>query len=139
MKRLLLITAVMALVLGTANVLHAKEITVRGKLQKTVEAGGWLIVNDSSKYLILNAKNFQNNDWFKESTGVEAVGETKDVMTIFMEGTPFEVKSMQPIEQAVATPGRDDSRRVTRVPGDRRSRGRGVGRHRGTLPTTGIC
>src|SRR5215216_1678817 len=68
MKRLLLITAVMAFVLGTATILQAKEITVRGKLQKTVEAGGWLIVNDSSKYLILNAKNFQNNAWFKEST-----------------------------------------------------------------------
>ena len=115
MRRLLLITGVMALVLGAATVLQAKEITVRGKLQKTVEAGGWLIVNDTGKYLILNAKNFQNNAWFKESTGVESVGETKDVMTIYMEGTPFEAKSMQPVEQGVATPGRDDNRRVTRV------------------------
>jgi uncharacterized protein YggE len=31
-----------------------------------------------------------------------------------MEGTPFEAKTMQPVEQNVATPGRDD-RRVTRV------------------------
>ena len=115
MRRLLLITGVMALVLGTATILQAKEITVRGKLQKTVEAGGWLIVNDADKYLILNAKSFQNNAWFKESTGVEAVGETKDVMTIYMEGTPFEAKSIQPVEQGVATPGRDDNRRVTRV------------------------
>jgi uncharacterized protein YggE len=115
MKRLLLLTGVMALVLGTATVLHAKEITVRGKLQKTVEAGGWLIVNNDGKYLILNAKNFQHNAWFKESTGVEAVGETKDVMTTFMEGTPFEAKTIQPVEQGVATPGRDDNRRVTRV------------------------
>jgi uncharacterized protein YggE len=95
--------------------LNAKEITVRGKLQKTVEAGGWLIVNSDAKYLILNAKNYQSNAWFKESTNVEAVGETKDVMTTFMEGTPFEAKSMQPLEQNVATPGRDDNRRVTRV------------------------
>ena len=41
-------------------------------------------------------------------------------MTTFMEGTPFEVKSMKPVDQAahaqtVATPGRDDNRRVTRV------------------------
>ncbi|HET6853468.1 MAG TPA: SIMPL domain-containing protein [Pyrinomonadaceae bacterium] len=115
MKRLLLITAVMAFVLGTATVLQAKEITIRGKLQKTVEAGGWLIVNDGGKYLILNAKNFENNAWFKESTGVEAVGETKDVMTTYMEGTPFEAKSMKPIEQNVATAGPDGSRRVTRV------------------------
>lgn len=115
MKRLLLITGIIALVLGTANVLQAKEITVRGKLQKTVEAGGWLIVSGETKYLILNARNFQSNDWFKESTSVEAVGETKDVMTTFMEGTPFEARSMKPIDQQTATPGRDENRRGTRV------------------------
>ena len=115
MKRTLLITGVVALVLASATILHAKEITVRGKLQKTVEAGGWLVVAADTKYLILNAKKFQSNWWFKESTNVETVGETKDVMTTFMEGTPFEAKSMQPIEQNVATPGRDDNRRVTRV------------------------
>lgn len=114
MKRLLLITGVFAVVLGAATVLHAKEITVRGKLQKTVEAGGWLIVGDA-KYLILNAQKFQNHSWFKESTSVEAVGETKDVMTTFMEGTPFEAKSITPLEQGVVAPGRDDNRRVTRV------------------------
>src|SRR5215203_4669245 len=115
MKRTRLITGVVALVLGAATILHAKEITIRGKLQKTVEAGGWLIVASDAKYLILNVKNFQSNSWFKESTSVEAVGETKDVMTTFMEGTPFEAKTMQPVDQSVATPGRDDIRRVTRV------------------------
>src|SRR5215208_2034933 len=112
MKRTRLITGVVALVLGAATILHAKEITIRGKLQKTVEAGGWLIVAGDAKYLILNAKNFQSNGWFKESTNVEAVGETKDVMTTFMEGTPFEAKSVKPIDQAAATSGRDDNRRV---------------------------
>src|ERR1051325_3066904 len=115
MKRLISITGVLALVLGVATILHAKEITVQGKLQKTVEAGGWLIVNSEAKYLLLNAKNFQNNDWFKESTNVEAVGETKDVMTTYMEGKPFEAKSLKPVEQQAVTPGRDDSRKVTRV------------------------
>ena len=110
MKRLLLL---MALVLGAATILQAKEITVRGKLQKTVESGGWLIVASDTKYLILNPKNFQSNAWFKESTNVEAVGEVKEVMTTFMEGTPFEVRTMQPEDQAVATPG--ENRRVTRV------------------------
>ena len=118
MKRLLLIPAVLA-VLGAATVLHAKEITVRGKLQKTVEAGGWLIVaGGDTKYLILNSRDYTKHPWFKESTNVEAVGETKDVMTIYMEGTPFEAKSITPREenaQGVATPGRDDSRRITRV------------------------
>jgi uncharacterized protein YggE len=114
MKRLTLITATLTLVLSAATVLHAKEITVRGKLQKSVESGGWLIAGET-KYLILNPKDFQSNSWFKEGTNVEAVGETKEVMTIYMEGTPFEAKSMRPIDQAVATPGRDDNRRVTRV------------------------
>jgi hypothetical protein len=36
-------------------------------------------------------------------------------MTTFMEGTPFEVKSMQPADQAGVTPGRDENRAVTRV------------------------
>ena len=115
MKRLFVIPAMMALVLGAATVLNAKEINVRGKLQKTVEAGGWLIVARDTKYLLLNAKDFQNNSWFKESTGVDAVGETKEVMTTFMEGTPFEAKSLKPIEQQAATTGSADTRRVTRV------------------------
>lgn len=115
MKRILTITGAVALVLAVATILHAKEITVRGKLQKTVESGGWLIVASDAKYLILNAKNFQSNAWFKESTNVEAVGETKDVMTTFMEGTPFEAKSMRPMDQASAMQGRDENRRLTRV------------------------
>jgi len=115
MKRTLTLTGVVAIILAAATLLHAKEITIRGKLQKTAEAGGWLVVGGDAKYLILNAKNFQSNAWFKESTNVEAVGETKDVMTTFMEGTPFEAKSMQPVEQNVATPGRDENRRITRV------------------------
>ena len=115
MKRTLTLTGVVALILAAATILNAKEITIRGKLQKTAEAGGWLVVASDSKYLILNAKNFQSNAWFKESTNVEAVGETKDVMTTFMEGTPFEAKSMQPVEQNVATAGRDENRRITRV------------------------
>jgi len=112
-KRTIKSTGVVALILATVTVLHAKEITIRGKLQKTVEAGGWLVVDNDTKYLILNAKNYQSNAWFKESTNVEAVGETKDVMTTAMEGTPFEAKSMKPIDQAAAASS--DDRRVTRV------------------------
>src|ERR1700752_2692192 len=115
MKRLFLIPALIALVLGTAAASYAKEITVRGKLQKTAEEGGWLIVARNTKYLLLNAKEYQSTSWFKESTNVEAVGETKDVMTTFMEGTPFEAKSLKPLEQQAVTAGGDDNRRVTRV------------------------
>ncbi|HKZ80346.1 MAG TPA: SIMPL domain-containing protein [Pyrinomonadaceae bacterium] len=95
----------------------AKEITIRGRLQKTVEAGGWLIVADKQKYLLLNAQRFQTEKWFRESTEVEAVGETKpDVMTIYMEGTPFEVKTMRPLtsegeaSQEKVTDGRPGTR-----------------------------
>ena len=115
MKRLLFLTGVIAVVLATATIINAAETTVRGKLQKTVEAGGWLIVERDAKYLILNSKDFTKHQWFKEGTNVEAVGEFKDVMTTFMEGKPFEVKSMKPIDdQAVVTSG-GDNRRVTRV------------------------
>ena len=113
MKRTLTTAGVVAFILAAATILNAKEITIRGKLQKTVEAGGWLVVSNEAKYLILNAKNYQSNAWFKESTNVEAVGETKDVMTTAMEGTPFEAKSMKPIDQAPAASS--DDRRVTRV------------------------
>src|SRR5687768_15333579 len=67
------------------------------------------MVTDDIKYLILNTKTFDSNDGFKVGADVEAVGEVKEVMTMFMEGTPFEVKSMRPIDkadQAVITPGR---------------------------------
>jgi len=115
MKRLFLIPAMMALVLAAATASHAKEITVRGKLQKTAESGGWLIVNRDTKYLLLNAKDFQSHEWFKESTHVEAIGETKEVMTTFMEGTPFEAKTLKPFEQQAVTTGGNENRRVTRV------------------------
>jgi uncharacterized protein YggE len=121
MKRLTLLTGLLAVILGAATVPHAKEITVRGKLQKTVEAGGWLIVGDT-KYLILNSKQYEKNAWFKESTSVEAIGETKDVMTTFMEGTPFEAKSITPLRegdaQGVATPGREGRGTRVMVSGD---------------------
>ncbi len=113
MKRVFLIPAMLALVFSAATFTYAKEITVRGKLQKTAEEGGWLIVNRDTKYLLLNAKDFQSNSWFKESSNVEAVGETKEVMTTFMEGTPFEARSLKAVEQQAATGG--DNRRVTRV------------------------
>src|SRR6266496_1225950 len=118
MRRLILIGATVALVMAAAGALVAKEIAVQGRLQKTVEPGGWLISADKEKYLILNARNFQKQAWFKESAAVEAVGEAKpDVVTTYMEGTPFEVTSMHPVgqKQAAADTVVADARRVTRV------------------------
>ncbi|MCM3902208.1 MAG: SIMPL domain-containing protein [Pyrinomonadaceae bacterium] len=96
------------------------EVTIRGRLQKTVEPGGWLIVVDGQKYLLLNAQRYLKESWFKEAAEVEASGETKsDVMTTYMEGTPFEVRSMRPLAQGPAGGNQavsgGDTRRLTRV------------------------
>jgi hypothetical protein len=99
-RKLIVVVIALALFMIVASASLAKEITVRGKLQRTVEAGGWVIVVDKQKYLILNSQKFQKEKWFKEGTEVEATGETKNVMTIYMEGTPFEVRSMRPFERS---------------------------------------
>ncbi|MDQ3474237.1 MAG: SIMPL domain-containing protein [Acidobacteriota bacterium] len=122
MKRLLTICGVLTLLsFFAAPILAATtatdiDKTVRGRLQRTVEAGGWLVVDKSQKFLLLNAQRFQNEAWFKEGVEVEATGETKDVMTVYMEGTPFEAQSLVPLaaqggNQIVPGP----ERRVTRV------------------------
>jgi uncharacterized protein YggE len=119
-RRSISVFSAVAVVLVLAVSTFAKEITVRGRLQKTVEAGGWLIVTGSEKYLILNARQFQNEKWFREGTEVEAVGEKKDVMTTYMEGTPFEARILRPLEQGgsevTAGPGKSFTRIV--VTGD---------------------
>lgn len=112
MKRLFLLTTVLSAILMLGISVQASALTVTGKLQKTVEPGGWVIAG-KDKYLLLNFKKFQNESWFKESTSVEAVGETKEVMTTFMEGTPFEATSMRPVEQAVTRSS--DDKRFTRI------------------------
>jgi len=94
----------------------AKEITVRGRLQRTVEAGGWLIVSGNQKYLVLNPQGFQSEKWFAETSEVEATGDTKtDVMTTYQEGTPFEVRTMRPFVQSGSEVSRSDSGKLTRV------------------------
>jgi uncharacterized protein YggE len=112
MIRKFLITAgsfVLLAVLATQS--FAKELTVSGTLQRTVESGGWLITAANQKYLILNARRFQNESWFTENTSVEAIGETKtDVVTIYMEGIPFEVRTIRPLSQS-----QTDTRGPTKV------------------------
>ena len=86
----------LALVFAAQGAASAKELTVQGRLGRTVEAGGWLINTSGPKYLILNSEKFKEELWFREDTEVEATGETKSgVMTIYQEGTPFEVRSMR--------------------------------------------
>src|SRR6266850_4513006 len=97
-RKLVLVLGAIALVASLATQAFANEMTVRGRLQRTVEAGGWLIVSGDQKYLVLNVQRFQNEKWFAEGNDVEAVGDTKTgVVTIYMEGTPFEVRTMRPL------------------------------------------
>ena len=101
-RRTLVALSALALCALLATQTFAKEITVRGKLQKTTEAGGWLIITDKAQYLILNSQTFQKEKWFAEGNSVEATGEIKSgVMTIYMQGTPFEARSMRPFRTRV--------------------------------------
>jgi uncharacterized protein YggE len=118
MKRLVAVISLIAILLGAATVLMAAEvandISVRGRLQRTVEPGGWVIASGTTKYLLINSRSFQSEEWFKEGTEVEAVGETKpDVVATFMEGTPFEARTLRPVTQTQT--GSTDNRRFTRV------------------------
>ncbi len=112
-KSILGTIALLAL-LGTQ--VFAKEMAVRGRLQRTVEAGGWVIVSDNQKYLILNALRFQSEKWFAAGKEVEAVGETKSgVMTIYMEGIPFEVRTLRPLAESGSGENQNEPKGVTKV------------------------
>lgn len=120
-RQLLLVMGALVLIAFFTTATFASEVTVRGRLGKTVEAGGWLILTNAEKYLILNPQQFKNETWFRESTEVEATGEVKkDAVTIYQEGIPFEVSSMRPVEDggaraAAAVSGEARERRTTRV------------------------
>lgn len=73
-----------------------QELTVVGRLTPTVEAGGWLVVADYGKYLLTNAGEFRRQPWFREGAAVEATGRVReDVMSIHMEGVPFQARTMR--------------------------------------------
>jgi uncharacterized protein len=118
-RHLLIWTGALALVFLCTAQGFSRELTVRGRIGKTVEAGGWLILTDAQKYLILNPQRFESESWFREGAPVEATGETKpDVITTYQEGVPFEVRSMRPSDEggrgSDAAPA-GSSRRMTRV------------------------
>jgi len=121
MKRLLTTCSVIALLaLFSTQIIAAttgteSNKTIRGRLQKTVEPGGWLVVDNTQKFLLINAQRFQNESWFKEGVEVEAVGETRDVMSVYMEGTPFEAQSLKPSTQGGNQIVSGADKRVTRV------------------------
>jgi len=112
-RKLFTILSVAMLFAALSTEVFAKEVTVRGRLQRTVEAGGWLIASNNEKYLILNAQRFQSESWFAESAEVEATGETKSgVVTTYQEGTPFEARTMAPVS---ASANQTELRGLTRV------------------------
>lgn len=69
MRKLIILGAIVLAMLFTAQQglaeAGAAQITIRGRLQKTVEPGGWLVVADGQKYLLLNAQRFQRKAGLK--------------------------------------------------------------------------
>ncbi|HZI18607.1 MAG TPA: SIMPL domain-containing protein [Pyrinomonadaceae bacterium] len=91
--------ACVLVLLNTSGALAAAPEVVRGRLGRTVEAGGWVISAPAEKFLILNASRFAGESWFREGAEVEAEGERRpNAVTIFMEGTPFEARTMRPAQ-----------------------------------------
>jgi uncharacterized protein YggE len=90
-----LVAAALCLTLAAGATAAAQEITVRGRLGRTVEAGGWLVVAAKQKYLLINAGKWKDETWFREGAEVEARGQVRaDVVTTQMEGTPFEARTL---------------------------------------------
>ncbi|HWT02470.1 MAG TPA: SIMPL domain-containing protein [Pyrinomonadaceae bacterium] len=122
MKRFSMTVGALALVALFTIGAAAQEISVRGQLARTVEAGGWLILTDTDqeppKYLLLNARKFEKESWFRAGTEVEAAGEVKrDAVTIYQEGIPFEARTLRPAGGQSSGGGGDASagKRPTRV------------------------
>ena len=115
-RKLITILGAMALATLFSTQVFANEVTVKGRLQRTVEPGGWVIAAGSQKYLILNAQRFQNEKWFAEGNEVEATGDTKpDAVTTYMEGTPFEARTMRPLAQGTSGGNQNELRGLTKV------------------------
>lgn len=115
MKRnLTLLLSALSLVFIFAIPSFAQQKTITGKLSRTVEPGGWLIVERGEKYLLLNAHKFSNQGWFRVGQKVRATGELKpDAITTQMEGTPFEAKAVNPVSNS--SNGDDVKKRSTMV------------------------
>jgi hypothetical protein len=108
MRRFSILVGVIALAALFTSGAAAKKVTIRGQLARTVEAGGWLIISETNeattKYLLLNARRFQNEKWFRAGARIEAKGETRPgAMTIYQEGVPFEASAIRPLGDQAGT------------------------------------
>lgn len=73
-------------------------VNVVGRLNRTVEAGGWTVTDQAThrKYLLLQAEQFENRRWFQEGRTVRVEGTPRPHRpNIYMEGTPLAVSDMQ--------------------------------------------
>ncbi len=103
-KNMNLTLAAFAIAIVLSAITQAQQKTITGTLTPTVEAGGWLIVDQNEKLLILNANKFSGEAWFKTGMRVAATGEIKrDAMTIYQEGTPFEAATLVPAQNSTST------------------------------------
>lgn len=101
-RQLLIFVSLITLVVALSANAFAVELTVRGRLARTVEPGGWLIQTEAQKYLVLNSQRFQNEKWFGEGAQVEAIGsEQRDTISIYQEGIPFEARVLRPFAGGV--------------------------------------
>jgi uncharacterized protein YggE len=98
MRRILLLLPLLCvLVCACAAQAATKEITIKGRLTPTVEAGGWLVATAKEKYLLLNAARWRSESWFRADAEVEATGEPKPgTITVYQEGVPFQASTLRP-------------------------------------------
>jgi hypothetical protein len=75
-----------------------QRITIQGRLERTVEAGGWVVTDrgNGKKYLLLGIDQYTSQPWFTERTRLEVRGTPDpDAVTSQMEGIPFRVDQLR--------------------------------------------
>ncbi|HSR67269.1 MAG TPA: hypothetical protein VLU25_04955 [Acidobacteriota bacterium] len=72
---------------------------LEGTLAPTVEEGGWVLKTEEGDFLLLNLQDYPTQPWFREGALVKAAGQVDaGAVTIYMQGTPFRVESIEPAE-----------------------------------------
>lgn len=79
---------------------ESEKMTLTGTLERTVEAGGWVLNTDEKKtYVLMFDRKYESEDWFKPGAKVKVTGsESHDTVSIFMQGTHFKVEKMEPVQ-----------------------------------------
>jgi len=73
------------------------EVTIVGTLKPTVEPGGWILDTAEGEFLLLRLVAFTDRAWFKSGNRLRARGRVdREVLTTFMQGTPFLVNELEP-------------------------------------------